>query len=106
MRTAVPAGASARAVEAPLASLDTGEQPLTVLAATSFPTALAVGKSDVYWADLPMKGPTRGEIKRVSIHGGEPTILLTVPSAVRTLAIGGTSLYWTTSHGVMQLSPI
>ena len=84
----------------------TGGGSLTVLAATSFPTALAVGKSDVYWADLPMKGPTRGEIKRVSIHGGEPTILLTVPSAVRTLAIGGTSLYWTTSHGVMQLSPI
>jgi hypothetical protein len=53
-----------------------------------------------------MKGPTRGEIKRVSIHGGEPTILLTVPSAVRTLAIGGTSLYWTTTQGVMQLSPI
>jgi len=79
---------------------------LTVLAPTSFPTALAVGQKSVYWAELPTKGPMRAEIKRVAIEGGEPTILLTPPVAVRALVVGGTSLYWTTSGGLMQLSPI
>ena len=76
---------------------------LTVLAATSFPTALAVGAKSVYWADLPTKGP---ELRRVSIGGGESTLLLTPPVAVRALVASGTSLYWTTNNGVMQLSPI
>lgn len=79
---------------------------MTTLATATSPSGPVVGERSVYWMDHRFAAGAWGEVRRVSIGGGEPTVLWAPQAGIRQLAVEGASLYILTDKGLFQLSPI
>ncbi len=78
--------------------LDQGRAPVE-LARSPSPVAAVADDRHVYWSD-----DATGTIRRVSIAGGEATVIATGQGSPSELAIDNQAVYWITEGSVMKLS--
>jgi hypothetical protein len=66
----------------------------------SMPFSLAADGTSVYWTDQ-----AGGTVSKVSVAGGDVTVLATGQSGPSAIAVDGTSVYWLNDGDVMRLTP-
>jgi hypothetical protein len=95
-------------MKAPIA----GGAPVALASLAFWTGQIAVGSTDVYWAESPAGAwgsGTMGALKRVPIDGGATTTLVSTTEGVFGVAVDSTAVYWarevipTTSSTVMKL---
>jgi hypothetical protein len=78
--------------------LDQGRAPVE-LARSPSPVAAVADEQHVYWSD-----DATGTIRRVSIAGGDATVIATGQASPSELAIDDQAVYWITAAAVMRLA--
>jgi len=78
--------------------LDQGHAPVE-LARSPSPVAAVADEQHVYWSD-----DATGTIRRVSIAGGDATVIATGQTSPSELAIDDHAVYWITAAAVMRLA--
>lgn len=85
-----------------VASLD-GSNVQTILTAQSTPTGLAVGPTNLYWANY-RDGNPDGTIMSANLDGTDPRTLVSGVQEPLGVAVSSTNLYWTEASGTIMES--
>src|SRR5262249_49957541 len=70
-------------------------QPIAVASGQGAPGTLRIDANNLYW----LNGGHIGQVVKMPLHGGVPTILADAQDFPHSLAIDNSALYWTNSIG-------